>query len=152
MKLAEALLERKSVKEKIEALRQRLTENVLVQEGDRPFEEPQALMAELNDAVNQLEQLVRRINATNNLARLADGTSVSEAIVKRDMLRLRREALQQVAEAASMRQNRYMRTEVRFVATLSSADLRKQVDALAKAWRELDAQIQAVNWTIDLAV
>jgi len=151
MKLAEALLERKSLTQKIEALRERLTENALVQEGDQPSEQPQALMAELNDAVNQLESLIRRINATNNVAQLADGTAVSQAIVTRDMLRLRREALEKVAEAASMRQARYMRTEVRYVATVNTAELRKQIDALSKDWRELDAQIQAVNWMTELA-
>ena len=151
MKLAEALLERKSLTQKIEALRERLTENALVQEGDQPSEQPQELMAELNDAVNQLESLIRRINATNNVAQLADGTAVSQAIVTRDMLRLRREALEKVAEAASMRQARYMRTEVRYVATVNTAELRKQIDALSKDWRELDAQIQAVNWMTELA-
>jgi hypothetical protein len=151
MKLAEALLERKSLMQKIETLRARLAENALVQEGDQPSEQPQALMAELNDAVNQLESLIRRINATNNVAQLADGTAVSQAIVTRDMLRLRREALEKVAEAASMRQARYMRTEVRYVATVNTAELRKQIDALSKDWRELDAQIQAVNWMTELA-
>ena len=151
MKLAEALLERKSLTQKIEALRERLTENALVQEGDQPSEQPQALMAELNDAVNQLESLIRRINATNNAAQLADGTTVSQAIVTRDMLRLRREALEKVAEAASMRQARFMRTEVRYVATVNTGELRKQIDALSKDWRELDAQIQAVNWMTELA-
>ena len=151
MKLAEALLERKSLTQKIEALRARLAENALVQEGDQPSEQPQALMAELNDAVNQLESLIRRINATNNAAQLADGTTVSQAIVTRDMLRLRRQALEQVAEAASMRQARYMRTEVRYVATVNTGELRKQIDALSKDWRELDAQIQAVNWMTELA-
>lgn len=38
MKLAEALLERKNAKQKIEALQARLEENVLVQEGDQPGE------------------------------------------------------------------------------------------------------------------
>ena len=151
MKLAEALLERKSLMQKIETLRARLAENALVQEGDQPSEQPQALMAELNDAVNQLESLIRRINATNNVAQLADGIAVSQAIVTRDMLRLRREALEKVAEAASMRQARYMRTEVRYVATVNTGELRKQIDALSKDWRELDAQIQTVNWMTELA-
>ena len=44
-----------------------------------------------------------------------------------------------------------MRTEVRFVPTIDSAELRKRIDALSKSWRELDAQIQAVNWTTELA-
>ena len=109
------------------------------------------LMSELDDAVEALEKLVGQINATNNSAQLADGLSVSEAIVRRDMLRLRRETLEQVAQSASVRQNRFMRTEVRFVPTIDNAELRKQIDGLAKSWRELDAQIQAVNWTTELA-
>ena len=151
MKLAGALLERKSLKEKIESLRSRLGENVVVQEGDTPSEDPKALMSELNDAADALETLIKQINATNNSAQLSDGTSVSEAIVSRDLLRLRRETLEQVAQATSTQQHRYMRTEVRFVPTVSKADLRKQIDGLAKDWRELDAQIQAVNWTTELA-
>jgi hypothetical protein len=51
-----------------------------------------------------------------------------------------------------MRQARYMRTEVRYVATVNTGELRKQIDALSKDWRELDAQIQAVNWMTELAV
>jgi hypothetical protein len=151
VKLAEALLERKSLKQKIESLQSRLAESVMVQEGDKPVEDPQVLMAELNDATDALETLIKQINATNNVATLADGVSVSEAIVSRDLLRLRRETLEQVAQSTSMRQNRYMRTEVRFVPTIDSAELRKQIDALSKSWRELDAQIQAVNWTTELA-
>ena len=79
MKLAEALLERKSLKEKIESLRARLAENVMVQEGDKPAEDPQTLMSELNGAVDALETLIKQINATNNSAKLPDGMSVSEA-------------------------------------------------------------------------
>ena len=151
MKLAEALLERKSLKEKVESLCARLAENVMVQEGDKPAEDPQTLMSDLNEAVDALETLIKQINATNNSAQLADGASVSEAIVSRDMLRLRRETLEQVVQSASVaRQSRYTRTEVRFVPTISSGDLRKQIDGLAKSWRELDAKIQAVNWTTEL--
>ena len=79
MKLAEALLERKSLKEKIESLQARLAENAMVQEGDTPAEEPQALMAELNAAIDELENLVKQINRTNNSAQLPDG---KEVIVK----------------------------------------------------------------------
>ena len=67
------------------------------------------------------------------------------------MLRLRRDTLEQVAQSATVRQNRFTRTEVRFVSTMANAELRKQIDGLAKRWRELDAQIQAVNWTTELA-
>lgn len=151
MKLAEALLERKSLKDKIESLQTRLVDCSMVQEGDTPAEQPQELLSQLDAAISELETLVKQINRTNNTARLPDGTSVSEAIVSRNLMRLRRETLEQVAQSASMQQHRYMRTEVRFVPVISRADLRKQIDGLAKDWRELDAQIQALNWTTDLS-
>lgn len=152
MKLAEALLERKGLKVKIAALQERLTENVLVQEGDQPNEQPQTLLDELYDALSQLEERIKQINATNNVARVASGSSVAQAIVRRDMLRMKREALERTAESASMRHHRYGRNEVKFVPIVNVADLRQQVDALSKQWRELDAEIQAANWSTDLIV
>ena len=151
MKLAEGLLERKSLQEKIEALRGRLDESVLVQEGDRPPEPPEALLAELEETIKRLEALIRQINATNVRARLGEDVSIADAIVRRDMLRLRRQALEQVAQSASLRQHRYGRKEVKFVATVSPAELRKRIDGLSREWRELDARIQAANWTTEMA-
>ncbi|HWL07732.1 MAG TPA: DIP1984 family protein [Planctomicrobium sp.] len=150
MKLAEALLERKSLKDKIDSLRARLDENVLIQEGDQPNEQPQVLLEELGEALRQLEQLIRKINGTNNIARLADGSTVSEAIVRRDVLRMKREAIEQVVNSASLRHHRFGRNEVKFVLTVNTADLRQQIDALSKQWRELDSEIQAANWTMEL--
>lgn len=51
MKLAEALTERKALNTKIGELRTRLEQNALVQEGDKPSEDPQELMTELNQNV-----------------------------------------------------------------------------------------------------
>lgn len=150
MKLAEALLERKSLMQKVTALQGRITQNALVQEGDAPAELPLDLLAELDADVVQLETLIQRINATNNVARLEDGATLSEAIVRRDMIVLRRQSWQSLADNAALRQNRYTRNEVKFVATVNVADVRREADALAKAHRELDAQIQAANWTVDL--
>jgi Fic family protein len=150
MKLAEALLERKELKTKIENLRARAVQNALVQEGDTPAESPTELLLEMDDAVEKMGVLVRRINATNNVIRLADGTTISDAIVQRDMLELRRLAVDVVLNKAAVKQDRYTRTEIKFVSTIDVAELRRESDAVAKARRELDTQIQAVNWNADL--
>ena len=47
MKLAEALQERADLNRRIEQLRYRLSNNVLVQEGEKPLEDPTALLEEL---------------------------------------------------------------------------------------------------------
>lgn len=151
MKLAEALLERKGAKDRIDSLRERIKSAALVQEGDTPTERPEELLKELTLAVEQLGELIRAINRTNNVARLPDETTLSEAIVKRDMLRLQRQALEQVVESSSTLDHfRYSRNEVKFVATLDIASVRNSIDRLAKEWREMDAQIQATNWMTDV--
>jgi len=47
MKLAEALMLRADIQKRIDQLKQRLLRNVKVQEGDRPAENPEALLSEL---------------------------------------------------------------------------------------------------------
>ena len=150
MKLAEALLERKDLKTKVDNLRARAVQSALVQEGDVPAEAPTELLREMNEAIEQLGVLIRRINATNNVTQLADGTTISDATVQRDMLELRRLALDVVLNKAAVRQERFARNEIKFVPTIAVAAMRRESDAVAQARRELDTQIQAVHWSADL--
>jgi hypothetical protein len=150
MKLAEALLERKELKNKIEQLRARAAQNALIQEGDAPAENPVELLCELDGVVEAWSNLIRRINATNNRATLGDGTTLSDAIVRRDALDQRRIALDTVLNQATVRQDRYGRNEIKFVTTVDVVSLRSETDRVSKQRRELDAQIQALNWNVDL--
>ncbi len=65
MKLAEALQERADINRRIAQLRDRLGNNALVQEGERPAEDPAMLKQELDAAVSRLQWLMARINLTN---------------------------------------------------------------------------------------
>ena len=150
MKLAEALLERKDLKTKVDNLRARAVQSALVQEGDVPAEAPTELLREMNEAIEQLGVLIRRINATNNVTLLPNGITVSDAIVQRDMLELQRLALDVVLNKAAVRQERFARNEIKFVPTIDVVAMRRESDASAQARRELDTQIQAVNWSADL--
>lgn len=51
MKLAEALQERADLNRNIEQLRSRLRNNVLVQEGEQPAEDPIKLKMELDNSI-----------------------------------------------------------------------------------------------------
>ena len=55
-----------------------------------------------------------------------------------------------VADAAGARQDRFSRSEVKFVATVDVAAVRALADAAAKRYRELDTRLQQLNWTTDL--
>jgi hypothetical protein len=62
----------------------------------------------------------------------------------------KRDMLAAIAETASTRQDRYSKSEVKFVATVSVAALQKQVDQLSKRFRELDTRLQELNWSTEL--
>jgi len=150
MKLAEALVERKAAQQKLAALNERLQRVAVVQEGDRPAEEPAALLAEVGAVAERLEGLILAINRTNSQADLADGRSITAAIARRDVLRMRQGVLDALLRSVGSPQYRARGAEIKFVPTVAVPELQRERDALAKAYRELDAAIQAANWAVDL--
>jgi len=64
MKLAEALILRADCQKRIAQLKSRLLVNAKVQEGDKPAETPQELIAELGRVSTELLDLIKRINRT----------------------------------------------------------------------------------------
>ena len=68
MKLAEALSIRKDLQKRIQQLGQRIQNNVKVQEGDEPKEQPAELMKELDSCLSQLQELSRRRLSTSSRA------------------------------------------------------------------------------------
>jgi hypothetical protein len=150
MKLAEALVLRADVQRRVEQLRDRLRQSVLIQEGDLPSEDPQALLTALGDILKELGDLITQINVTNLQTIMADGTTLTAALARRDVLVLEQSVLQSVADTASNRIDRYSRSEIRRVATVDVAAMRRNIDDLARQRRELDTTIQATNWTTDL--
>jgi hypothetical protein len=55
-----------------------------------------------------------------------------------------------LAATATVDQTRYSRSEVKFVSTVDVAAIQRRADDLARRYRELDATIQATNWSVDL--
>ena len=149
MKLAEALSLRKDLQARIEQLKVRLLNNIKVQEGEQPTEDPKELMAELNGCLDQLETLIFRINATN-MQTVLDGKTITQLNAERDVLKMRVEILRNLSNNASQLNNRYSRTEIKTVATIEVKPLRKQIDKLSEALRLIDLKIQTLNFTTDL--
>ncbi|WP_243232729.1 DIP1984 family protein [Microbacterium sp. CIAB417] len=152
MKLAEALTARADLQRRIEQLRDRITANARYQEGEEPAEDAAALLVEAEAALGQLRDLIRRINATNARLDLGDGT-MTDALARRDVLRLQHSLLADAAAAASGAHQvglRQMRSELRQIAALPVAPLRSAADDIAQELRELDNRIQQANWTHDL--
>lgn len=150
MLLAEALARRAEAQDRLNKVQERLISVARVQEGDTPEENPQALLSEGEGLLEEIEALVCRINYTNSRTNFDEQTTLTDAIARRDGLLRARRLYNAVADAASTRQDRYSRNEIRYVSTLSVADLRASADRLSKEYRELDTRIQQLNWTTEL--
>jgi len=115
-----------------------------------PAENPSELLAEAERIFARMLDLITAINRANARAQFPDKGTLADALAERDISGKRRDFLSSVAEAASTRQDRYSKSEVKFVATVPVSQLRQQIDLLSKRFRELDTQIQEWNWKIDL--
>lgn len=149
MLIAEALARRAEAQDRLNKLHERLVQGAVIQEGDTPAEDPAEMLAEVAHLLDEIETLVRRINHTNAQTPF-EGATLTDAIARRDALLRARRMYAQIADAASVSQNRYSRTEIRFVPTVDVAALRKMADDASKAYRELDTKIQQLNWSTEL--
>lgn len=150
MKLAEALLLRGEYQTKAENIQGRILQNLRIQEGDQPHEDPRSLLTEAFDISAQLNQLIKDINKRNHQATLPDGRSLAEALVDRESLVKKRRLLVSLTEAGSEQEYRYSRSEIKFELTMSLGEIHKQIDQLSRQFRELDTIIQGLNWSIEL--
>jgi hypothetical protein len=150
MKLAEALILRADCQKRIEQLKQRLLRNAKIQEGDDPAESPKDLMKELEQVSDELVQLIQRINKTNSVSKIDGDMTLSDALAVRDVLKLKHGIYRDLAEAASVRQGRFSRSEVKFKSAVRISEVQRRADQLAKGHRELDTKIQEANWLVEL--
>ena len=149
MKLATALSERADIQRRLSELGVRLNNNAKVQEGEKPSEDPAELLAELDACFVRLEELIARINRTNNETKSGDMT-ISDLIARRDCLKERIRIMRDFLNASSEKVSRYSKAEIRILSTVPVSRLQKQVDEYSKQLRETDELIQGLNWTTEL--
>lgn len=149
MKLATALSERADLQKRIADLGNRLKMNAKVQDGEAPSEDPKVLLDELNKDFARLEELMARINHTNNVTKSGDVT-LTDLIAKRDCLTERIKIMRTFLDCASEKVTRYSKTEIKIKSTVPVTELQKEVDKLSKELRETDETIQGINWTTEL--
>lgn len=147
---------RSDAQKRLEQLRDRIQASARYQEGEEPAEDAGALLREVDTVLDELEDLIRRINRTNASTEIEPGTTLTDAIARRDVLRLRRGLYARTADTASGQQHashgfgRQMRSELRYLSALDVPAVRRDADAAARDLRRLDNQIQQANWEVDL--
>ncbi|MFD4866070.1 DIP1984 family protein [Streptomyces sp. NPDC058412] len=154
MKLGEALANRAEATRRVEQLRARIVANARHQEGETPAEDPAVLLAEVTETLTTLESLIRRINRTNAAVDMGTDGTLTDALARRDTLRLRHSVLTSAADAAAgsgeRGYGRQLRSELMVLPALPVAELRAGADDAAREIREIDVRIQRTNWEADL--
>ena len=149
MKLAEALILRSDLQKRIEQLRVRLNNNAKVQENDKPSENPEELLNELDNNINQLKILIKQINRTNCVT-VSNGQTLADLIAERDTLTLKSNVLRGFLNIAGQKVNLYSTTEIKIMSTVDVPALQKELDQLSKKIRETDTELQQANWLTEL--
>ena len=149
MKLAEALQERADLNRNIEQLKNRLSSNALVQEGEQPVECPENLKQELDASISRLSYLIARINRTN-CQTVVEGQTLTELIAQKDALSLKLHVYRDDVYAGSQISYRARNTEIKIRSAFSVADWQKEIDRMSKELRRLDNRLQESNWKTDL--
>jgi hypothetical protein len=101
VKLAEALSLRTTAVRRVEQLRARIVGNARYQEGEEPAEDAAVLLTDAQDALDEYESLIRRINRTNAATTIGAEGTLTDALARRDVLRLRHHVLTSAADAAA---------------------------------------------------
>ncbi|MBQ8107363.1 MAG: DIP1984 family protein, partial [Ruminococcus sp.] len=131
MKLAEALNTRADLQKRIQQLRTRLINNSKVQEGEKPAEDPNALINELDSCCDELKELITRINLTN-AATVHGGRSITDLIAQRDTLATKLGIYRDLLNSASAVVNRMVHTEIKVLPSVDVGSLQKKIDELSK--------------------
>jgi len=150
MKLAEALILRADYQKRIEQMKNRLLSNAKVQEGEKPAENPNELLKELDIIMAELTELIQRINKTNCNTYFDNERMLVDMLAVRENIWNKRSILSSLAESAVIKLDRYSRSEVKFISMVNVAALQKEIEKLSKEFRELDTKIQEKNWTVSL--
>lgn len=149
MKLSEALIIRSDLQKRVEQIRARLIANAKVQEGDKTVENPIEILAELNQTLSELENIIARINLTNS--KVFDGKkTMTELLAERDVLMIKIKIKQEFLTTARNKIDRYSNKEIKIFSSVDVKEEQTKLDQLSKELRELDVKIQSLNWQSDL--
>lgn len=150
MKLAEALSIRADLQRKVLQLKERILRNAKIQVDEKPAEDPNELLIELDQASIELVSLVKKINQTNSRLKFDKDSTMADILSEREQLASLRDLYRELAKQATVSQDRYKKLEIKFMPAVDVRNIQKQADGYAKQFRELDVKIQALNWTEDL--
>ncbi len=151
MKLAEALMERADMQNKLNVLNDRILSNLKVQEGQELIEDPNELIKEYEKVNNALINLIQKINKTNSKTIIKEyDCTIADALAKKDMLLKLKSTYDEIVSEATAYQTRISRSEIKYINVVDVKNINKLSDKVGKEYRLLDVKIQELNWLTEL--
>ena len=150
MKIAEALIKRAAIKSDLEELKNRMIQNVKIQDGDMAQEDVYAIMDEYIWTSDYLTELIYKINRTNQQTTDDEGISLADMITQRDTYKNIVKVYKSIYDEAMIRPSRYSRNEIKFISTVDVEKIQNSINEYSAKYRALDTKIQGINWTKDL--
>ncbi|OEJ15306.1 hypothetical protein BFL38_13465 [Brachyspira hampsonii] len=150
MKLGEALLKKDEYIKKIDNLKKRVKNNVVVKEDNENNEDPNDLIKEYIETNNELSDLIVKISNKEHTTKLEIGVSISEAIDIRDKLSREMDIYKSVLKEVNSKDFRTAKNEVKMTVLVNVKEMQKEFDKLSKAFNDIDIMIQSANWNTDL--
>lgn len=153
MKLAEALLKRKDLGEKMSRLNERLVgfstvnENQTMDDGTKAaaMAHIEEISKQMDDCFNEYEDILVRINRTN-IKTLVDGESLTKLMVRRQNLKREMEFRQQLWN--NLNSGSYL--PYGMTMQIEGFELTQQKFMCSKELRLLNEKIQWTNWNTEL--
>lgn len=154
MLVAEALVRRAAIRNKMGELAKRAEECAQVNVEEKPPEDPADLLTEWINLSHELEAHIVEINAANSRIEITtpggSRITLGHALIERNRLKQEADLKRKVAQAAIER-DRYRRDEIRRMPTVNVKQLRVEADELSEKARKLDVVIQRANWANELS-
>ncbi|ASJ21442.1 hypothetical protein BHAMNSH16_07210 [Brachyspira hampsonii] len=150
MKLGEALLKKDEYIKKIDNLKKRVKNNVIIKEDNENNEDPNDLIKEYIETNNELSDLIIKISNKEHTTKLEIGVSISEAINIRDKLSREMDIYKSILKEVNSKDFRTAKNEVKMTVLINIKEIQKEFDKLSKAFNDIDIMIQSANWNTDL--
>lgn len=149
MKLSEALIIRSDLQKRLEQIKSRLLANAKVQEGDTTNEDPVEILAELDQTLRDLSEIITKINLTNS--QVIDGEkTMTQLLADREALVIKIKIYQDFLATARSKIDRYSNKEIKIFSAVDVKKEQNKLDELSKNLRILDVKIQSLNWQTDI--
>lgn len=147
MKLSRALLERREITKKISRIKEEIQALLVTQEHERVSTESiENMMEQLNKEMEALKDLNVKIDRANSQHLLDKLNELRILDSKIEFYRTCRKILIEGSDSRKF----YGIKEIKMYRNIQSESVNATLDSLEKERKEIDSQIQEINWTVEI--